>query len=134
MVRGDAHAFSCKRNVREVVERDGGGVRSYLRGRRRGNLVQDVYRYLAGRQYLPHCTDLRKRAIRRKSITFVIHDGELFFYRCRRKLGMAQRYAQIYFSSSLPAKLIVIEEVIDSWTLCFPRCNYQERHERHGIS
>ena len=28
-----------------------------------GALVQDVYKYISGRQYLPHCTDLRKRAI-----------------------------------------------------------------------
>ena len=50
-----------------------------------GDLVQDVYTFLTERRYPPLCVESRKRAIRRKATKFVIHDGELFFQKKKKK-------------------------------------------------
>ena len=50
-----------------------------------GDLVQDIYTYLTERHYPPLCVEARKRAIRRKATKIVIHDGEPFFQKQKKK-------------------------------------------------
>ena len=65
----------CKKQLKEMEEL----FEAISEAKEAGDLVWDVYRYLTGNQYPPHCMDLCKRAIRRKSTKFVIRDGEMFF-------------------------------------------------------
>ena len=57
----------------------------YREGRGTGDLVQDIYTYLTERHYPPLCVEAHKRAIRRKATKIVIHDGELFFQKQKKK-------------------------------------------------
>lgn len=49
------------------------------------DLVDAVFLYLTQKKYPSQCSNDRKRAIRRKAMVFVLHDGVLFFKKKKKK-------------------------------------------------
>ena len=60
------------------------------------DLVDDAFLYLTESRYTEECSDLRKRAIRKKAGMFVIRNGVMFFKKKKDKVIMKESLLLTY--------------------------------------
>ena len=55
------------------------GSRKMIAEKSESDLVEEALQYISDRKYPDHCTDNRKRQIRKKAEKFVLRDDDVFY-------------------------------------------------------